>query len=324
MDELEDKLNIPSPVTRINHPLTRNHKVQLLIKRDDLIHPLLSGNKWRKLKHNLLHFQKMKPDRIISFGGAFSNHLVALAYATKWVNIKSTGYIRSHQDSLSNPTIDLIRSLNMGVQFVKPSTFDFLGDAPENIMADFPGEQVGVVPMGGTNELALIGVGEIMDELAQEKVRPDYLITALGTGGSLAGLVVNAPPNVQLVGLSPFKGRTDRLEGFKFIDHMDNYTIISCADGHGFGAISKDIAQFINQFYDDHQILLDPIYTSRAMNKTLKLIEEGYFEVGSTIVFLHSGGLQGILGYNEALKYDRINLPFSSKKSFPWFEEQNR
>ena len=318
------EFTLPSPITVLKDPLFESFDLQFLIKRDDLIHPLVAGNKWRKLKYNAVRILERGAKSITSMGGPYSNHLVAVAVVGNLMNRKTTGFIRSYQTHLTNPTIELLSSLKMDIEYLRPDEYDELMKKMTNQSSNDFAKDAYFIPQGGTNKWALDGVGEIVNELGEQDVFPQYIVTALGTAGTYAGLKHITKANTTVLGISPFKGQTNKLEGFKYLQSINTESIIPCGDHLRFGAVKEEIARYINSFFEAFGVLLDPVYTARAMRKTMELIKNGYFKKGSTVVFLHSGGLQGIMGYNQQLKTEKIHLPFKLQNpTYPWFEGQS-
>jgi 1-aminocyclopropane-1-carboxylate deaminase len=294
-------LPLPSPLEKLYVHEWEERGVELYIKRDDLIHPWISGNKWRKLKYNLHRALMEKCSTLVTFGGAYSNHLVATAAAARLNGLESCGFIRSHQSSLDNPTVRLLRLLDMRLITLPPEVYK-KKVASHEVRKVLKGlSKYHIIPEGGTNEDALEGVAELYGEIiAALGEEPDVICTALGSGGTSAGLV-NACASAQVIGISPFKAAMTDFPGREFIaaSKSSNFLILGDILGIAFAGFHQRIPEYINSFFEEHGILLDPIYTSRAMMTAEKMITEGQFRPGSKIVFVHTGGLQGIPGYNQ-------------------------
>jgi len=157
-------------------------------------------------------------------------------------------------------------------------------------------KQAYLIPEGGTNDLAIKGVRELWGELDVEHYT--HVVIGLGTAGTLAGVVKGVPYDVEVIAISPFKDEVTELEGFEFIKDKRNYKVIPAVLKTNFGAYDNGIVTYINQFYYRTKILLDPIYTAKVMMTLESMIADDYFPKGSKILFIHTGGLQGILGYN--------------------------
>lgn len=284
------------PITEI--PMQGN--VRLFIKREDLIHPEISGNKYWKLLHNVNHYLAQHPSDalLVSFGGAFSNHIAALSAIGKTYGIKTLGIIRGEELEnkwQENPTLKFAAENGMRFRFVSREMYRNKELLTKKILQEFPAALV--IPEGGTNHLAVEGVKNM---LTPETAEFDYLCCAVGTGGTVAGI-------------SKFAENHQKVIGFKVVDDDSLHSKIaelsgkenfSLSDAHfgSYGKISDDLVRFINNFRAEFDIQLEPVYTGKMMMKLLTLIEEGFFPPESKILAFHTGGLQGIAGANEMLK----------------------
>ncbi|WP_179344105.1 1-aminocyclopropane-1-carboxylate deaminase/D-cysteine desulfhydrase [Winogradskyella ursingii] len=280
--------------------------VQLHIKREDLIHPHISGNKYRKLKYNIAEAKLLKNDALLTFGGAFSNHIAATAYAGKINDLKTIGVIRGEElrnKVESNPTLKYAQSCGMTFHFVsreayrKKTTAEFI----ENLRSKF-GEFY-LIPEGGTNELAIRGCEEIINPQDEEF---DYICCCVGTGGTISGVIRSSKKHQTVLGFPALKGDFLQEDIRKFAK-QDNWKLITDYHFGGYGKIKPELITFINQFKLNYGIPLDPIYTGKMMFGILDRIEKGYFPENSKILAIHSGGLQGVAGMN--LKLKRKNWP---------------
>ncbi len=292
--ELERQF-FPSPLTRINEPFFTARKVELWLKRDDLLHPIISGNKWRKLKYCLHHALALKKTTLISMGGAYSNHLHALAFVGKTLSLQTKAFIRGEQPAQLNPTLrDLVEN-GMELEFISRSAYRQLRnfkawDALPDLKSD-----AYWIPEGGATELALIGVGEILAEINQDY---NVLCTACGTATTLAGLIKAAPKEKQLLGFAALKGadflNTDVHALLKNQSGLaKNWQLKLDAHCGGFGKTTPALLDFIRDFEQRQQIPLEPIYTGKMLFALYGLIAEGFFPAGQKIIALHTGGLQG-------------------------------
>ena len=286
----------------ISLPLLDEKEVRLFIKRIDKIHPFVSGNKWFKLKYNLLEAKKQGLNTLLTFGGAYSNHIPATAFAAKEKGISSIGIIRGEEHLPLNPTLRFAIDNGMKLHYISRSNYkektsaNFL-EALKNQFGDFY-----LIPEGGTNELAIQGAKEILDKNDIQ----DYICCAIGTGGTIAG-IINASNDKQIViGFPAIKG-FEQLE--KDINNWTNATnciFINDYVGNGYAKINKDLVDFINEFNAKHNVPLDTIYTGKMMMGILDLVEKDFFLKGSSILAIHTGGLQGNKGMSERLG---ISLP---------------
>ncbi len=290
-----------------NHNIQlKNTSISLTIKREDLIHEFISGNKFRKLKYNLLEAKKENHTTILTFGGAFSNHIAAVAYAGKINNFKTIGIIRGEEikDKINeNPTLEFAHKCGMKLEFISRTNYQLKTEKTflENLQSKFG--RFYLLPEGGTNELAIKGCEEI---LTTQDATFDYICCCVGTGGTIAGIINSALPHQKIIGFSALKGTFLQDEIRKFAKHS-NWNIIEDYHFGGYAKISNELVSFINEFYKTHKIPLDPVYTGKMAFGIIDLIQKNYFPENSKILMIHSGGLQGIKGMNSKLL--KQNLP---------------
>lgn len=294
-------LILPSPIQEVDFPLLKNKNIRLWIKRDDLIHPWVSGNKYRKLKYNLKSAIENKCKTIVTFGGAFSNHLHATAGACALLDLKSVGIVRGEID-LNNPTIKFCIEKGMNLIPVSRTAYRLKEDSQEimELIQKYP--DCHMVPEGGTNQLALRGASEIVDEIKiQWSEMPEIISLACGTGGTTAGILSANLLNSKVIAFSALKlshleSEIKQLSDFKNADKLSVQT-----DFHfgGYAKWNTELIDFIYDFEKQTDIPLDHVYNGKAMFGLFKLILSDYFEPGSTICYIHTGGLQG----KDGLKY---------------------
>lgn len=290
------KFNTEIPIVKI--PI--NADVELFIKREDLVHPSISGNKFWKLYYNIIQYLefKKKSPLIITYGGAFSNHIAAVSALEKELNIPTIGIIRGEelQESTSqNPTLYQAQQNGMQLRFVTREDYRNQSKLTQLLQLEFPDALI--IPEGGSNDDAVNGIQFMLSGQTKDF---DYLCCAVGTGGTISGLSKFAEQHQKVIGIKVVKD--DSLE--KLITNWsqkDNFSLKEAFQAK-YGKITEDNIRFINQFYQDYNIPLDPIYTGKMMEKLLALIDENYFEKGSRILAFHTGGLQGISGANDWLK----------------------
>ncbi len=283
-----------------------NEKVQLFMKREDVIHPEISGNKFWKLFYSINHYLKknVKYTQIITFGGAFSNHIAAVSAVGKLFEIPTLGIIRG--DELQNlwqenPTLQYASKNGMKFNFVSREEYRNKKELTATYQQNFPDSLL--IPEGGTNELAVEGIKMMLNSDTKDF---DYLCIAVGTGGSIAGVSKFANENQKVIGMKVVKDSS--LENkISELTSKQNFHLIN-ADFGGYGKIKNEIVEFINNFKNKYTIPLDPIYTGKMMKKVFELIDEDYFPEGSKILCFHTGGLQGIEGANFQLKKKNKNL----------------
>ena len=280
--------------------------IEVFIKREDLIHPFVSGNKFRKLKYNLLQAKKENHTTLLTFGGAFSNHISAVAMAGKLEGFKTIGIIRG--DELTNkieenPTLKFANENGMQFEFVsreeysKKTDIDFL----EALKLKFGSFYL--IPEGGTNTLAVKGCEEI---LTPEDAFFDYVCCAVGTGGTISGIINSAHPDQKVLGFPALKGDFLQNEIRNFAQH-DNWQLITGYHFGGYGKITEELVLFLNQFSEKTEILLDPIYTGKMVFGVMDLIQNNYFPNDSKILVIHTGGIQGIAGMNQLLEKKKLS-----------------
>jgi len=276
------------------------NNISLYMKREDLLHPIISGNKFRKLKYNLEEAKKQNQKVLLTFGGAFSNHIVAVAGAGETFGFETIGIIRGEelQNKIeSNPSLLQAQQLEMKLIFVsreeyrQKETTDYIGKL-QNDFGDFY-----LLPEGGTNALAIKGCEEILSDSDSEFT---HICCSVGTGGTITGIINTSASNQNIIGFSSLKGDFLQNDIAKFANKKKWY--INC-DYHfgGYGKVTDELIDFINNFYLEYQIRLDPIYTGKMMFGIMNLIKNNYFPPNSKILAIHTGGLQGIAGMNKAL-----------------------
>lgn len=277
------------------------NNISLYIKREDLLHPIISGNKFRKLKYNLETAKKQNQKVLLTFGGAFSNHIVAVAGAGETFGFETVGIIRGEElhDKISeNPS--LLQAQQLGMKFVFISREQYrlkqAADFIEKLRKDY-GEFY-LLPEGGTNALAIKGCEEIITDLDFEFT---HICASVGTGGTITGIINSSANNQKIIGFSSLKGDFLQNDIAKFAN-KENWSLNSDYHFGGYGKVTDELIAFINEFYLKYQIPLDPIYTGKMMFGIMNLIENNYFPPNSKIVAIHTGGLQGIAGMNKALE----------------------
>ncbi len=295
-------VNLPSPVQRLNDELFVKNDVQVWVKRDDLIHEEIMGNKWRKLKYNVEYAITQGYKGLLTFGGAFSNHIAATAAAAQANNLKSIGIIRGEElTASSNATLRYVSQQEMCLKFVSRNAFREMKADISELQEIYPDYYI--LPEGGTNSLAIRGCSEIIEELSEVY---DYYVTPIGTGGTFTGILKGLRGKGTLLGVSSLKGDwiDDEIEELLKMNGVDfkNYEVLKDFHFGGYGKVTDQLIDFINRIKQKNELQLDPIYTGKMYFATLKLISEGFFPPKSKILVIHTGGLQGIAGFNEVAK----------------------
>ncbi|NAS31553.1 pyridoxal-phosphate dependent enzyme [Flavobacteriaceae bacterium R38] len=282
-------------------------KIKLFVKREDLIHPHISGNKYRKLKYNLEKAQKSKHDTLLTFGGAYSNHIAAVASAGKMIGFNTIGVIRGEEleDKVKdNDTLSYAVSCGMKLKFISRSDYK---NKESSIIIGKLREEFGefyLIPEGGTNPLAIKGCEEILNE---NDTVFDVVCSSVGTGGTISGLINCSKLGQQVLGFPALKGTFLRDEIRKFVKD-DNWKLIEDYHFGGYAKVSAELIAFMNEFRKVTGILLDPVYTGKMMFGILDLVKKGYFKEGTKILAVHTGGLQGISSMNKQLKKRQLPL----------------
>jgi len=278
--------------------------IELFLKREDLVFPEISGNKFRKLKYNLIAAKAEGYNTLLTFGGAYSNHIQATAAAGKIYGFKTIGIIRGEElaDKLEttlqeNHTLKSAHENEMQFYFISREAYKQKNDIDflENLKSKFG--DFYTIPEGGTNALAIKGCSEILDA---SDLNFDYICTAVGTGGTVAGLSKAASNHQKVLGFSVLKENYLHQE-ISTLTNKQNWKLMQ--DYH-FGKYAKTpplLIQFINTFYQRHKIPLDPIYTGKMLYGIFEEIKAGKFSKNSRILAIHTGGLQGIHGVNTQL-----------------------
>ena len=287
-------------------PELEEKQIQLFIKREDTIHPFVSGNKYRKLKYNLQEAKSLGHHTLLTFGGAYSNHIAATAYAGKEVGLKTIGVIRGEELKNTwheNPTLKLASGQGMQFHFVSREAYrektqsHFIAKLEKTFGSFY------LIPEGGTNPLAVKGCEEILTE---SDVTFDIVCCCVGTGGTISGLINSIEPHQTVLGFPALKGDFLKQDILKFVQN-DHWKLISKYHFGGYAKVDETLIRFINRFKSITDIPLDPIYTGKMMFGILDLVKKDFFKPGSQILTIHSGGLQGLQGMNLVLK--RKNLP---------------
>ena len=302
MNNLLQNLQTPTPLQPIRNRFAAESGVQWLVKRDDLIHPQVSGNKWRKLKYNLMHAQKCGLGTLVTFGGAFSNHLHATAAAGQLFGFKTVGIVRGERPGLLSPTLQFAESCGMRLEFWPREVYRHKEKSGLFGQIEARYAPFHLIPEGGSNEWAVRGCAEIMEEIAMPF---DCLTCAVGTGGTLAGLIAGAAGRGSVIGFSALKGGgfltaevQDLLakhyvsEGANPVVH-DNWHLETGYHFGGYARHTPELRAFMHGFERENGFLIEQVYTAKMLAGTEDLMRKGFFGRGATVVSLHTGGLQG-------------------------------
>ncbi|RQO70664.1 1-aminocyclopropane-1-carboxylate deaminase [Pedobacter sp. KBW06] len=287
--------DIYSPLQQLKHPVLR----EFWMKRDDLIDPYISGNKWRKLKYLLSKAFKENKHHLITFGGAYSNHLLATAAAASRAGLKSSAFVRG--EAVENEMLMLCRLFGMNLIFTDRTSYrektqlfqQHFGDDPNALFID----------EGGASLEAVQGCAEIIAELPGDI---DHLFCAAGTGTTAAGLL----KGIQQQGLKTIlhvvpalkAGSFIEEEVFKYLGNTDQLILHTDYHFGGYAKTQPPLIDFMKNFVSSQGILIDPVYTSKMLYAIEDLSAKNYFKKEDKIVALHTGGLLGILGMKEKFK----------------------
>ncbi|HED35533.1 MAG TPA: 1-aminocyclopropane-1-carboxylate deaminase/D-cysteine desulfhydrase [Gammaproteobacteria bacterium] len=306
--DLTAQLELPSPITQIHPPILIDRGIELFIKRDELIHPIIQGNKWRKLKYNLLEARQQQHHTLLSFGGAYSNHLHALAKAGQLLNFKTIGIIRGEAPQPLNPCLQDMQHWGMQLEFItrkdyrQKTTTDFIDNLKQQFGSFY------LIPEGGNNAAGRKGCAELLDET---DTGYDYICCEVGSATLFSALIQhNKKPQTQFLGFAVMKN--PQLE--QQIKNSLSQTPLNIPDNahcntdwhiihdyhfNGFAKTSPQLDTFIRHFKDEFNIQLEPVYSAKMLYGIMDLIERDYFRPGARILAIHGGGLQGLRGFPQ-------------------------
>ena len=286
---------------KISLSLLNLKEIELFIKRIDLLDPLISGNKFFKLKYNMLEAKRQKKKYILTFGGAYSNHISATAFAANKFGFKSIGIIRGEKSSNLNYTLRFAKENGMKIHYIsreqyrKKHTVSFINELKNNYKSFY------LIPEGGANSLAIKGTEEILDN-----ENHDYICCPVGTGGTISGIIKSSQSHMKILGFPAMKGNNDLSTNIESWTNEKNWCLINNYHFGGYAKITKELIDFTMDFNFNQKIPLDAIYTSKMMYGIIDLIKKDYFPRKSSILAIHTGGIQGNIGMND--RYN-LNLP---------------
>jgi len=294
-------MKLPSPITELNHPLFSENNINVLLKRDDLIHPIISGNKWRKLKFNVEKYKALNAKAILTFGGAYSNHIAACAKLCSDFEIPSIGIIRGDElNENSNETLMAASKNGMKLIFTSREEYALREEKYYHEELRRRHGHVYIVPEGGANYYGVLGCTEIMKEVEQHV---DYVFCAAGTATTVAGVLLGS--NAQVKAVSALKGGSFlkdnvllRLKEFGYAkeeisESMSNFELLDEFHFGGYAKHSSELIEFMKDFRETCEVELDYIYTAKMMYALFDQIKTRKIEKNSTVLAIHTGGLQG-------------------------------
>ena len=298
-----------------NQQLEVINDYSLFLKREDLLHPFVSGNKFRKLKYIFREIVSQKIPVVVTFGGAFSNHLSATAALGEELGLKTVGFVRGEewQNKIANSrTLSYCNSRNMELVCIsrkayskKESSFDVI-----QVLKQFP--KFRLIPEGGSEILGIKGCSEI---LTVKDLKFDVICSSVGSGGTIAGLIKSSSKDHKILGFNALKNPS--INGvISSYTHKKNWEINSDFTFGGFAKTTPILINFINSFYQKYQIPLDPIYTGKMLFAIFDLIKNNQWRWGKKILAIHTGGLQGVSGINQKLKKKKSQTLLYSEHLF--------
>lgn len=300
------EIRLPSPVEQIHLPLFNEKGLEVFVKRDDLIHPLVSGNKWRKLKYLLTKAVKERKNHLVTFGGAFSNHLLATAVAAKAGGLKASAFVRG--EKVLNPVLQACRDFGMTLHFTDRLSYR---DKKALFSEYFGSDQTAFfIDEGGASAEAVEGCAELIAELPHAF---DHIFCAAGTGTTAAGIY----KGIQAKGLHTRLHIVPALKDGLFLqsviaEYVDlEEDLVLHPDFHfgGYAKASTELLQFVIDWHRDTGILIEPVYTGKLLYGLIQLIQQDHFKKGDQILWVHTGGLTGLEGFRN--QFDRLAPGFT-------------
>ena len=278
--------------------------IESSILRLDKLHPIVSGNKWFKLRYYIEDAIAHKATTIASFGGPYSNHLVALAFAAKENNIKSIGYVRATKEDVITPSLQEALGYGMQLEFIGRTNFQAIKndllktnqyrniDINSNNNTDYKNGPIYFIDEGGYGELGAKGAATILNEHCKDYTT---IIAAVGTGTMLAGLINAAEAHQDIIGIPVLKNETSIETEIKNLlkDSSKPFTLLHNFHQGGYAKTNPALFEFMNQLWTLEKIPSDIVYTGKLLLAVDSLLKENYFKEGSKILVIHSGGLQG-------------------------------
>ncbi|MCY7296147.1 1-aminocyclopropane-1-carboxylate deaminase/D-cysteine desulfhydrase [Alteromonas sp. a30] len=303
--ELVNQLAIatPSPVNPIQLPVLQDYDVTLEVKRDDLLHPIISGNKWRKLQGHLQRVLNAKTQNdspisaLLSFGGGFSNHLHALGYCCYQLHMPFTAIVRGNYTSHFTPMLEDLQAWGTTIQFVDKKTYQRRYEPDYLRLLSHEHPKTRIIPEGGSDDLVLKGVASMLDEI-EDLDEYEYLLCPVASGGTLAGIaqgLAERNSRCQVIGIAMLKGDTylENLVRQLLPNEYPMPRIIHDFHCGGYAKCPTQLATFCDNFAEQTHIPVEPVYSGKLFYAIMQLIEQGFFPKGSRLLALHTGGLQG-------------------------------
>jgi 1-aminocyclopropane-1-carboxylate deaminase len=291
------EFHLPSPIEFVSHSAFKKAGIEVRIKRDDLIHPDVSGNKWRKLMYNVDQAVAQGHTTLLTFGGAYSNHIYATAKACQMLGLKSIGIIRGDYFPKLSSTLTFAKACGMELKFISKAQFDLREtDAFNKELAKEWGNFYRI-PEGGANNLGVKGCTQILEEVDWFF---DTILTACGTATTLSGLVLGLKPGQSALGISVLKdgGSLETFVESQVGKARSDWEILHEYAGKGYAKVDDNLYRFKQEFEAETGIPLDFVYTAKLMQALISEVERGRWKQGTRLLALHTGGLQGNLGFS--------------------------
>lgn len=292
-----------TPLQAIHHPFFSQAKIQVWVKRDDLNHPIIQGNKLHKLRFNLQKAQSIGCDTLISFGGAYSNHIAALSVAGKELGFKTIGFIRG--DELMNRPEKWSHTLknanHSGMKFIFLTRKDYREKHQQTLLDKFQRQfpTAFIIPEGGTNSLAVAGFKQTIEDINKQCPQWTHLYTAVGTGGTLAGLAQHSAEQKKIIGIATLKQAGYLEDEIQQLTTQKNWQLLTQYAGSGYAKLDQGLIKTQRWFEENFAIKLDPIYTNKMVFGFLDELKKSNISENSKVILYHSGGLQGIKTLND-------------------------
>ncbi|MFY7912947.1 MAG: 1-aminocyclopropane-1-carboxylate deaminase/D-cysteine desulfhydrase [Emticicia sp.] len=304
-EQINQILTLPSPLQKINDDKFTAHCMEVFVKRDDLIHPEISGNKWRKLKYNLLDAQKQGIRQIVTFGGAYSNHIYATAAAGKYFGFETVGIIRGDElNENSSETLRFASKCGMKLHFLTRTEYRSLREQPDANWIIQSYRNARIIPEGGTTPLSISGVGEMVDEIVEQLGQaPDYILCPVGTAGTISGIIANTNSQTKVIGVCVLKNgqyllnEIDTLLKSNTMSNVSrvlkpaniNYEILWSEHHGGYAKKTPELIDFVSKFNAEHDFEIEPIYSGKMFFAFYQHFLE-IIKPNSKVVLVHTGG----------------------------------
>lgn len=277
-----------TPFQEIKDPVIAERGLRLVMKREDQNHPYIRGNKWWKLKYNLTEAKASGKSTLLTYGGAYSNHIVATAAAAKETGFRSIGIIRGEKILPLNPALTMAKEFGMDLHYLPRMAYRNKSKE-DAFLSKF--HDYFWIPEGGSNDLAVKGVREFASSLGNDF---DFVCCAVGTGGTLSGLIEGLPATKRILGFSSLKTGEFLIDEVRRLSDKGrsamNWQIMLDYHYGGYAKKNAGLSKFIEQFGEEHNIPLEHVYTGKLMAGLFDLVKKGFFPRGSTILAIHSGG----------------------------------